>query len=73
MFSKLQYISQGITAAEQLRNITLALDAGCTWVQLRWKNQATEQLAELGARVKEKCSSYKAVFIVNDAGHSQNP
>lgn len=67
MFSKLQYISQGNTAAEQLRNIQAALDAGCTWVQLRWKNQATEQVTALGAQVKEQCLAYKATFIVNDA------
>ena len=39
MFSKLQYISQGETAAMQLKNINEALDAGCSWVQLRLKMQ----------------------------------
>lgn len=67
MFSKLQYISQGRTATEQLRNITAALDAGCNWIQLRWKGQQEQNVLELAGIVKEKCTAYQATFIINDA------
>ena len=51
MFSKLQYISQGETTAIQLKNINEALDAGCSWIQLRFKNATDYELnaiAEIG-------------------------
>lgn len=66
MLSKLQYISQGLTAADQLRNIQQALDAGCEWVQLRFKNAANDALLPLAEKVKKTCLSYKALFIMND-------
>lgn len=69
MFSTLQYISQGQTAAEQLEHIQAALDAGCNWIQLRWKGKQEQDVLDLAGTVKEKCSAYKATFIVNDAPH----
>ena len=69
MFSKLQYISQGTTAAAQLKNINEALDAGCEWIQLRFKNADEQEIKMLGQEVKKICSSYKATFIINDHPH----
>ena len=66
MFSKLQYISQGETAAAQLKNINEALDAGCSWVQLRFKNAAEYELKTTAEAVKKVCDTYSATFIVND-------
>lgn len=66
MFSKLQYISQGPTAAEQLKQIQAALDAGCTWIQLRWKGQPEQEVMDLAATVKVRCAASGATFIVND-------
>lgn len=66
MFSKLQYISQGATATEQLQNIEAALDAGCSWVQLRFKNAEEIELFSVAESVKKICLSYKATFIIND-------
>jgi thiamine-phosphate pyrophosphorylase len=66
MFPKLQYISQGDTAAEQLRNIEEALDAGCTWIQLRFKNAGNDTVVAVAEKVKVLCDTYKAMFIVND-------
>jgi thiamine-phosphate pyrophosphorylase len=54
MFNKLQYISQG-KHEEQTRNIHQALDGGCKWVQLRYKNQFSYLYEE-----------YLADFIIND-------
>ena len=69
MYSKLQYISQGATDREQLKNIQQALDAGCDWIQLRFKNASTEEIKSLAKQVKEMCLSYTATFIINDHPH----
>lgn len=66
MFSKLQYISQGLTANEQIENIQSALDAGCQWVQLRFKNANEKEFIKVAEQVKTICSSYNATFIIND-------
>lgn len=66
MYSKIQYISQGTSAAEQLDNIHQALDSGCTWIQLRFKNAGEKELADLAHRVKKDCAGYDATFILND-------
>lgn len=66
MNSKLQYISQGNTAQEQIDNIQAVLDAGCKWVQLRFKNADAKEIIEVAQQVKNNCSVYEAKFIVND-------
>jgi len=67
MFSKLQYISQGITGSNQLNNIQQALDAGCNWIQLRFKNAVTDELMELAEQVKKMCADYDATFKIGRA------
>ena len=66
MFNKLQYISQGETVEKQLQNIYQALDAGCNWIQMRFKNQTPERRFSLAEAVKILCEEYLAIFIVND-------
>lgn len=66
MYSKLQYISQGETIEEQLRNIHQALDAGCKWIQMRFKNQTVKDTFTLAEAVKLLCERYPTNFIVND-------
>lgn len=63
---KLQYISQGKTVQEQTENIRSALNAGCRWVQLRFKNAENNELSDLAVQVKKMCSAYQATFILND-------
>ncbi|MBJ2122936.1 thiamine phosphate synthase [Flavobacterium sp. IB48] len=69
MYSKLQYISQGETIEKQLYNIHQALDAGCNWVQMRFKNQTQKNAFTLAEAVKPLCEKYTATFIVNDDLH----
>lgn len=69
MYTKLQYISQGKTIEEQLYNIHQALDAGCDWIQLRFKNQNAKNTFVLAEAVKFLCEEYLAHFIVNDNVH----
>ncbi|KUJ60360.1 thiamine-phosphate synthase [Flavobacteriaceae bacterium CRH] len=66
MYNKLQYISQGKTIDEQLYNIHQALDAGCGWIQMRFKDQTDKDTFELAEAVKLLCEEYLANFIVND-------
>lgn len=66
MHNPLQYISQGHNATQQLEAIGSALDAGCTWIQLRFKNANETEFGELAEQVKKQCQVYKATFIVND-------
>ena len=66
MYNKLQYISQGKTIEQQLYNIHQALDAGCDWIQMRFKNQTAKDSFALAEAVKFLCEEYLANFIVND-------
>jgi len=66
MYSKIQYISQGLTTTEQFNNIHQALDAGCSWIQLRFKHAEKGELTLLAERIKPLCKSYNATFILND-------
>jgi len=69
MYNKLQYISQGESAEEQLYNIHEALDNGCDWIQMRFKNQKTKKAFALAEAVKFLCEEYLANFIINDNVH----
>lgn len=69
MYNKLQYISQGETIEEQLLHIHQALDAGCNWVQMRFKNQTTKTTFALAEKVKPLCEQYVTTFIINDDLH----
>jgi thiamine-phosphate pyrophosphorylase len=66
MYNKLQYISQGKTIQEQIQNIRIALDNGCEWIQLRFKNESDLDLFNLAETVKILCDVYHAHFIIND-------
>jgi len=66
MLYKLQYISQGKNADEQLENIERVLDAGGKWIQLRCKNWSKTELIALAEKVKTLCSNYHAILIIND-------
>jgi thiamine-phosphate pyrophosphorylase len=66
MFHKLQYISQGTTTNEHLKNIQEVLEAGCMWIQLRMKNFNSEEIENTGTQVRVLCNQYNATFIMND-------
>ncbi len=66
MYSKLQYISQGTTSTEHYENIASALEAGCDWIQLRFKDKKEILDSKLAERVKDLCAKHKATFILND-------
>ncbi|CAH0337045.1 Thiamine-phosphate synthase [Flavobacterium sp. CECT 9288] len=69
MYNKLQYISQGNTVEEQLSNIRKALDNGCEWIQLRFKNASTAELFDVAETAKILCDVFSAYLIINDNVH----
>jgi thiamine-phosphate pyrophosphorylase len=69
MYNKLQYISQGDSVEEQLFNIHQALDNGCDWIQMRFKDQKPKKTFALAEAVKFLCEEYLANFIINDDVH----
>lgn len=66
LINKIQYISQGNSITEQMNNITSAVDAGCNWVQLRYKNVMEAEVLHLAELVKKSLEGYNCTFIVND-------
>jgi len=64
--NKLQFISQGDTADQQLTGIKYVLDGGCNWIQLRFKNATLTDIHNLAQKVKILCEEYGATFILND-------
>lgn len=66
MYNKLQYISQGNTIEDQVRNIHQTLDSGCDWIQMRFKNQTEKDSFILAEEIKLLCEKYLASFIIND-------
>lgn len=66
MYSKFQYISQGVTASEQIKNIQSALDAGCQWIQVRFKNQNEKAVTALAEVIKKCTLSHNVTVIIND-------
>ncbi|OUD36548.1 thiamine phosphate synthase [Flavobacterium sp. FPG59] len=69
MYHKLQYITQGNTVEEQLSNIRKALDNGCEWIQLRFKNASTSELFDVAETAKILCDVFSAYLIINDNLH----
>ncbi len=66
MYSKLQYISQGKTTDAQLSNIKNALNAGCDWIQLRFKQKEELSNNYFAEKVKMECDRFYAGLIIND-------
>ena len=66
MNDKIQYISQGNSYEEQYSAIEQVLDAGCTWLQLRYKNTSAREVLWLAAAVRKITENYNCKLIIND-------
>ncbi len=62
----LQYISQGKTPQEHLKNIENACKAGCKWIQLRLKEVDVATYLNTALQCRNICDQYDAIMIVND-------
>ena len=63
---KLQFISNQTNELTHLESIQIALDSGCTWVQLRIKNQSPGEILKQAVKAKSLCDQYQAKLIIND-------
>lgn len=61
-----QYISQGATISEHLKNIEKVCLAGGKWVQLRLKNVNLLDYQSAAKEARQLCDNYKSVLIIND-------
>ncbi|WP_159466881.1 thiamine phosphate synthase [Dyadobacter sp. 3J3] len=66
MIDKLQFISNQTKGITHLESIQIALDAGCTWIQLRVKDQTFEDVLKLAEKTKILTDNYEAKLIIND-------
>ena len=66
MLHKLQYISQGISSDDHLKNIEVALNAGVKLIQLRLKNISDEMYIDYASKAKILCDIHEALLIIND-------
>ena len=66
MLHKLQYISQGISPDDHLKNIEVTLDAGVKLIQLRLKNISDEMYMDYASKAKILCDIHEALLIIND-------
>jgi len=69
MIGKLQFISNQTNGLTHLESIQIALDAGCSWIQLRIKDQPDEYVLQKANEAKALCDQYQAKLIVNDFPH----
>lgn len=67
MLNRLQYITQGATADLQEKDLREALEAGCQFVQLRYKNGTTKEMLFLAEKAKKWSDEYGAKLIINDS------
>lgn len=65
-FESLQFITNGATPEETLRQARQALDGGCRWIQLRMKGNEEAEVEAVGRDMKRLTDSYGAVLIVDD-------
>ena len=66
MLHKLQYISQGISPDDHLKNIEVTLDAGVKLIQLRLKNISDAMYMDYASKAKILCDIHEALLIIND-------
>ncbi|MDR7128977.1 thiamine-phosphate pyrophosphorylase [Algoriphagus sp. 4150] len=63
---RFQFISQGQTPEEHLKNCKEVLNAGGKWIQLRMKNFPDEIVEKTALEVQSLCAQFGATFILND-------
>ena len=66
MISKLQYISQGKTPDKHLENIHSACTYGSTWVQLRVKDLADNEVLNIAKEARKITTHFQTRLIIND-------
>ena len=60
------YVSQGNNPEQHIEGIKRALDAGCSWIQLRLKEVEKSTYIETGHLCRTICNQHHALLTIND-------
>ncbi len=61
-----QFISHYTNNLTYLDGIRIALEGGCTWVQLRMKEATDDEIRPIALQVRDMCKEAGATFIIDD-------
>ena len=62
----LQFITDGKTAEETVRQAISALEGGCRWIQIRMKDASEEEVEDAVKSILPHCRKARAILIVDD-------
>lgn len=63
---RLQFITNPTSVDEALAQAEAALEGGCRWIQLRWKDAPADKLVSAAHACANACRRHGAVFIIDD-------
>lgn len=63
---RLQFITHPTPSQSVVDGARKALEGGCRWIQLRWKDASQEQLLAAGREIAGMCRKHNATFIIDD-------
>ena len=61
-----QFITNHYRDIGHYMSTLIALENGCRWIQLRMKDEPTEEIIDMAQHIKQLCYNYEAVFIIDD-------
>lgn len=64
--SQVQFITHFTDKISYLDSVSIALEGGCRWIQLRMKNSDYATLLNTAREVRRLCNQYNATFIIDD-------
>ncbi|MBP3419749.1 MAG: thiamine phosphate synthase [Marinifilaceae bacterium] len=64
--SQVQFITHFTDKISYLDSVSIALEGGCRWIQLRMKNSDDTTLLNTAREVRRLCDQYNATFIIDD-------
>lgn len=62
----IQFISHYTDRYSYLDSISMALQGGCKWIQLRMKNATPDEIRPIAIEAKAMCKTAGATFIIDD-------
>ena len=63
---QLQFITHYNDQYSYLDSARMALEGGCSWIQLRMKQASEKEFIETAMDVRQLCNEYHATFIIDD-------
>ena len=64
--TQIQFITHYTERHSYLEGAMMALEGGCSWIQLRMKDAADEDIIATARKLRPICSEYKATFVIDD-------